>query len=195
MDLRSRFETEKGLYEPGVPGIDVVSAPLEEGLLDDPEFRGWAETGLLGTALYYAPYLERWPERTVAAVKAVAGARPGGVLYHCERGRDRTGLLTLVLLSLAGVPTEVIVADHLLTDERLLSHGLALGHVGLDGEAELYAARGTTAEATLVALLERLDIADHLGRAGLTDGELRALRHRLVDNGQRNLQTSLTVCS
>jgi hypothetical protein len=115
------------------------------------------------------------------AVKAVAAARPGGVLYHCERGRDRTGLLTLVLLSLAGVPTEVIVADHLLTDERLVSHGLALGHVGLDGEAELYAGRGTTAEAALLALLEDLDIADHLGRAGLTADDVRAIRRRLAE--------------
>jgi hypothetical protein len=180
VDLRSGFETSERPYRPGVDGIDVVWAPLEEGLLDDPVFRDWAETGVLSCALYFAPYVERWPDRMATAVRRIATARPGGVLYHCQRGRDRTGLVTLLLLSLADVPAEVIVADHLRTDERLLAHGLALGHVGLDGEADLYAERGTTAEATVAALLDDLDAADYLRSAGLTGDELTVLQDRLV---------------
>ena len=180
IDLRSGFETDKGPYRPAVAGIDAVAAPWEEGLLDDPTFCDWALSGVLSTALYFAPFLERWPERTAATVRAVAAARPGGVLYHCERGRDRTGLLTILLLLLVGVPHDVILADHLVTDARLVSHGVALGHVSLDGEAEVYAARGTTAEATLRSLLDTLDAERYLLDAGMTTDELAALRKRLV---------------
>ena len=180
IDLRSGFEVKERPYQAGVPGIVVVSAPWEEGLLDDPEFRDWAESGVLGTALYFAPFLERWPARTADMVRAVATAGTGGVLYHCQRGRDRTGLLTMLLLSLVGVPDELIVADHLRTDDRLVAQGIGLGHVSLDGEAELFAARGTTAEATLHALLSGLNVATYLLEAGLTARELDGIRTRLV---------------
>lgn len=78
------------------------------------------------------------------------------------------------------MPAEIIIADHLRTDDRLRAHGLALGHVGLDREADLYAERGTTAEATVAALLNDLDATDYLRSAGLTKDELTALRDRLV---------------
>lgn len=180
VDLRSSWEVEAGPYDPPLP-IRRVPAPLEEGLLDDPDFREMGEDGRLGTALYFTPYLERWPDRAAAALREIGGAPPGGVVFHCERGRDRTGLIALLLLSLVGVPDDVIVADHLATDDRLRERGVALGHVPLDGEAGLYARHRTDAEAVLVALLEDLDVEDLLRTAGATDEEVTALRRRLTD--------------
>lgn len=180
VDLRSSWEVQAGPYEPPLP-IRRVPAPLEDGLLDDPGFREMGEDGRLGTALYFAPYLERWPDRAAAALREIGDAPPGGVLFHCERGRDRTGLIALLLLSLVGVPDDVIVADHLATDERLRERGVALGHVPLDGEAELYARHRTDAEAVLIALLENLDVEDLLRTTGATAQEVTALRRRLTD--------------
>jgi protein-tyrosine phosphatase len=39
---------------------------------------------------------------------------PGCVVFHCAGGKDRTGLLALVLLTLAGAAPEEIIADYLL---------------------------------------------------------------------------------
>ena len=41
-------------------------------------------------------------------------AKPGTLpaLYHCNSGRDRAGLVTMLLLSIAGVPAETIVRDY-----------------------------------------------------------------------------------
>ncbi|HXH56321.1 tyrosine-protein phosphatase [Iamia sp.] len=183
VDLRSGFEIRDASYRPAASDVEVVWAPLEEGLLEDPQFRDWAETGALSCALYYAAFLERWPARVGAVARAIAAAGPGGVLYHCQRGRDRTGLVTLLLLMMADVPSELIVADHLATDERLVSHGLGLGHVGLNGETDLYAARGTTQQATVGHLVDTLDIEDYLLGAGVPGDELRILRDRLVTRG------------
>ena len=149
VDLRSAFELDRHGYRCPLPDVRVVRAPWEDGLLDDPEFRDWAESGVLSSALYYERFLERWPERTATVVRTLAGAAPGLLLFHCQRGRERTGLVALLLLRLAGVPTDVVVAEHLRLDHRLSAHGPTLGHPGLDGEAALYAAHGTTAEATL----------------------------------------------
>ena len=40
-------------------------------------------------------------------------------LYHCAAGKDRTGVISAVLLGLLGVRDEVIVADYALTQENL----------------------------------------------------------------------------
>src|SRR3954447_2171982 len=57
---------------------------------------------------FYRGALERWPERLAAAVAAVADAPEGGVLIHCHIGRDRTGLVAALVLSLVGIPLDEI---------------------------------------------------------------------------------------
>ena len=46
---------------------------------------------------------DRFPDRNARVIEAIARAEPGGVLFHCVGGRDRTGQITLLLLALAGV--------------------------------------------------------------------------------------------
>ena len=38
------------------------------------------------------------------------------MLIHCTAGKDRTGITTAFVLSILGVPEEVIIADYLLTN-------------------------------------------------------------------------------
>lgn len=51
-------------------------------------------------------------------VTAVA-ANPGGTVYHCTAGKDRTGWGTAVLLSILGVPRATIEADFLKSNTYL----------------------------------------------------------------------------
>lgn len=46
---------------------------------------------------------------------AIAGADEGPLMYHCYFGKDRTGILTLLLLTVAGVSEEDIIADYQVT--------------------------------------------------------------------------------
>jgi protein-tyrosine phosphatase len=59
--------------------------------------------------------------RFVALVTSIAEAPEGGVLVHCEAGKDRTGLLSMLLLDLVGTPVDVIAADYALTAIGLAS--------------------------------------------------------------------------
>ena len=45
-------------------------------------------------------------------MRAIADAPDGGVIVHCNVGKDRTGVVVALLLGLAGVPTETIVDDY-----------------------------------------------------------------------------------
>ena len=45
-------------------------------------------------------------------VLSIAAENPGALLYHCTTGKDRTGLMTCYLLSIAGVERADIAADY-----------------------------------------------------------------------------------
>src|SRR5438093_1481866 len=52
-------------------------------------------------------------------VIALVGEAGGPVVYHCAAGKDRTGVVSAVLLGLLGVRDEMIVADYAATQENL----------------------------------------------------------------------------
>jgi protein-tyrosine phosphatase len=153
--------------------------------LDGKEDRGfWDEWDCgpqFGTPLYYLPHLERMPERSVAVLTAIARAEPGGVAFHCGAGRDRAGLVTMLLLALAGVSARDIAADYALSPQRLTARYSALGEVDEGPLLDAFLTdRGTTGEALIVATLAGLEVEGLVCDAGLTAGDVAALRRRLV---------------
>jgi protein-tyrosine phosphatase len=50
--------------------------------------------------------------RAIDEVARLARQSPP-VVFHCHTGKDRTGLIAIVLLSLASVPEEAIIADYM----------------------------------------------------------------------------------
>ena len=44
----------------------------------------------------------------------------GPVLFHCSAGKDRTGVVTAVILTALGIDKEIIYQDYLLTNEKPL---------------------------------------------------------------------------
>ena len=105
VDLRNPGEAELL----AVPGIRREHIALDD--IDDRDF--WQQVGDLNCCpLYYPAFLERKAERCAAAITVLARARPG-VMFHCRGGRDRTGLIAILLLALAGVTRQAIMEDYL----------------------------------------------------------------------------------
>ncbi|MFE2293421.1 tyrosine-protein phosphatase [Streptomyces sp. NPDC059452] len=97
-------------------GIEIVEAPLEAvGEAVAGELAALRTDADLGR--FYASLAEAAPDALVAAVGAAA--RPGAALVHCAAGKDRTGLLTALLLELLGVPDESIADDYVRTADEL----------------------------------------------------------------------------
>ena len=62
-----------------------------------------------------------WLEQSKAALRDIfralhEGSRRGKVFFHCTLGKDRTGIVAALLLDIAGVTSEIIVEDFLLTN-------------------------------------------------------------------------------
>ena len=179
VDLRNDDELEPDAA-PRPAGIETIHVPLD-GVEDREFWDRWASGPQFGTPLYYGPFLDRFPQRAAAAVAAVARARPGGVLVHCGIGRDRTGLVALLLLALAGVEPEEIAADYELSGERVSTLLRRLGQEDHVPVVEAHLRReGTSARELIVGLVSSLDVEDRLRAGGLDGRDVAAVRARLV---------------
>ncbi|WP_169815669.1 tyrosine-protein phosphatase [Nocardia inohanensis] len=58
------------------------------------------------------------------ALKTIADAN-GPVLYHCTQGKDRTGVMTAILMSILGTSNSDIYANYLLSNEKLAASNKA----------------------------------------------------------------------
>lgn len=119
-------------------------------------------------------------------------ARPG-VLFHCTAGKDRTGVAAAVLLSVAGVAREAIVADYTLTGVNL-QRGFAqqlLGMVAQTGIPVTPRLRELATESPAEAIESALDwvrdehgdAAGYLRHGGLSVAEITDLRRILRGSG------------
>ena len=73
----------------------------------------------------YLDFLDRFRPNFGVAVGAIASAPPGTVCVHCVGGRDRTGLVSALVLRLAGVSVADVARDYAESEERLAaSHAL-----------------------------------------------------------------------
>lgn len=161
IDLRNH--DERGAA-PSPAGIACVHLALDG--VDDREFWAeWAADWRFGTPVYYTPHLARFPERSTAVLRAIADAQPGGVLFHCMGGRDRTGMIAMLVLALVGVAPDDIADDY----ERS-----AGAHADAAAVAAGLARAGTSARAELLRTIAELDLEPFAGVRS-------ALRARLVE--------------
>jgi hypothetical protein len=180
IDLRDEDEAAPDA-SPRPASLHTVRLPHDAS--EDREFWDvWRAGPQFATPLYYAPHLERFPRRSTRVLQAVARARPGGVVIHCAAGRDRTGLVCMLLLWLVGVDAGVIAADY---DES--ARRLSVGHAARAQEDEapliqaFLAEQGTTAADVIRATLGAERLRARLGDGGLTAEDVAALRRRLLD--------------
>ena len=146
------------------PDLVTVQAAIED--LTDKEFlQKWAISNLWGTPLYFKDALRRWPERHAAVISAIAQAQPGGVLFHCIRGYDRTGIISLLLLALVNVTPDDIIADY---------------ELSVDPERDaLLAGEHSSVREAILGTLEGINIDSYLREGGASQDDLAAVRKRL----------------
>jgi protein-tyrosine phosphatase len=160
------------------PSVTRHHRPLE--VWEDSAFMArWG--AVLNSPAYYRANLDAWPHLVVDVVRAIAEAPPGGVVVHCAAGRDRTGLVTALLLSLVDVPVDAIVDDYACSVVAMDAYAGA-GH-GDEAPRTPDELTAWLADVTghLRALLGDLDAADYLTKHGLTDAELSRVQARLLD--------------
>jgi protein-tyrosine phosphatase len=141
--------------------------------------------------LRYYEYLVASSARMLANVVAMIAAVAGQpVLLHCAAGKDRTGVVSALLLSLLGVGREAIVDDYMASGhsmprmiERFREWPRYAEHMATV-PPELYQADERTIRGFLRHLDERYDGAPGWARSsGLPDDLLARLRTALLRPG------------
>jgi len=188
-----RFERE-GPGEPSPPEtIEVVGVSLfgQHDPKAEREFDERVRDAEDVAAVFAAGYirtLEKSPERVAAAVAAVADSDPAdGVVIHCFAGKDRTGIVSALLLGVAGVPDEIVAADYAASGpnmEHLFGNWIATAEN--KSELELRQRLAQAPHTTMIAVLAWLrdqagGAASYLREVGLTDAQITRLRARLVE--------------
>jgi len=105
------------------------------------------------------------------------------LLVHCTQGKDRTGMVALIVLMALGVPLEAISHDYMLSGEELLSEKeQRLGEIREIGLADEFA---DVAPDMVVRVAEHLQdmyggVDGYLDRIGVTSEDRERLRKILL---------------
>ena len=215
VDLRTEHERERSADAlPDDGSVEFIALPVLGGAMDEmaknllgsigPDGSSALDASQIASVLDAVPTLEELylailassPAQFASLARSVidaSGSDRPGVLFHCTAGKDRTGLAAALLLSVAGVARETIVADYTLTQENLagpfaekLLGLVAATGIPLTPRLETLATK-SPASAITAALdwveREHGDAGAYLRSGGLTDDELLRLREALVVAG------------
>jgi protein tyrosine/serine phosphatase len=133
----------------------------------------------------YLRYLEQRPDSIVAALRAIAEP-VGATLVHCAAGKDRTGVVVALALTVAGVDRELIAADYALTQSQIAAIVDHLARSDLYGfEVGQPEKIPPASAAVMVAVLDAIDtelggVLAWLARHGWTADDTERLRQKLL---------------
>ncbi len=104
-----------------------------------------------------------------------------GFAFHCRSGKDRTGIVAALLLSIAGVPRDTIIADYALTAELLATPDAKRVKPGQPG-AYLHGCAPDTMALTLDFIDEQYGgVEDYLESVGVEVQHLGRIRALLLE--------------
>ncbi len=184
IDLRHPWEIEARGRVPDDEQLTYLNLSIEHRPYDqaaiDPELDPWRYL-----ADRYAEVAEDGVAELRQALETVAGST-GPLVFHCASGKDRTGLLAALILSLLGVDEDGVAEDFALTEaatDLLIADWAALH----GGHTPLWPGYGRAPEEVIRLFLADLTAAHGsvqgyvTGRLGVTDATVGALRGRLLD--------------
>ncbi|MFT8593377.1 MAG: tyrosine-protein phosphatase [Bifidobacterium sp.] len=201
VDLRSPAEVNHA-PEPDIPGIRRDGIPLLGG-----ETERIMRTAMLsGTGIQAGNVLRemymsmiRSEGRSLARVVTVTGetlsSGNGAELVHCTAGKDRTGIVIALILSVIGVRREAIVDDYAKTQENLAGDWFrtmldSLHRNGIDLDEELQRLLILSSPDIMDDVLTTIDgrygsVREYLALQGIRDTTIDELRSALAPDSEQ----------
>ena len=185
VDLRSTYElSNEGRGPLEREPIAFHHNPLFDG---DPSAAERRRADEMSLGERYVGMMEFGHEKIVNAVRLLARAERGAV-YHCAAGKDRTGVISAILLGTLGVDDELIVADYALSGERIdeiIDRVMSMkGYEETlkDMPADTLHAKPESMETVLALTADRWgSMGEYLRIGGLADADLERLRDRCLE--------------
>ncbi len=158
--------------------------PLFDGAVRDKAAES-ADLATLADRYFLLAEFARAPIARCITVLAEAG---GPAIYHCAAGKDRTGVISAVLLGILGVSDEIIVADYAASRENLdaIIERLLASKGYQDMLAALPPDTMHAEPETMITLLARVrerygSMRDYARAAGVSDATLAHLEARVLE--------------
>lgn len=102
----------------------------------------------------------------------------GCILFHCQAGKDRTGILAMLLMGICGVAREDIIANYQVTRTYLKDHVELRIHDGLE---ELEFSKPEWIEAAYDHIIEKYgSFRRYFLSVGLKQKDIRKIRQKLI---------------
>jgi len=184
VDLRSGYEVESSRFDTDAHPVAFHHTPFIDELPHPEEFE--RQPGFLGT--FYKDMLEDASLQIVKALDALTAPEAQPAVFHCTAGKDRTGLLAALVLSLVGVPEETVVRDYALSGEAMarLRAKLILkypdGKEAIENATEAFSVEPDHMVALLAHLRERDgSVEAYAARIGVADAVVALLRQQLLE--------------
>ena len=185
IDLRSAEELERGRFDVDAHPVTFLHYPIIEKLPDAGEFD--RRPGLLDEQ--YQEMLSGAGNQFVAVLETLAAPDALPAVFHCTAGKDRTGVLSAILLSLLGVDEATVVADYALSGEAMLRLRAKLilkypeGRETIENIDEVFSASPSRMEGLLEHLRARYgSMQEYVTSLGAAPGLVEDLRQALLED-------------
>ena len=135
----------------------------------------------------YSVVLDKRPSQVREILCTLAAPDRLPALVHCAGGADRTGLITALVLGIAGVPAETIAEDYALTARFNLPRYLeARPEIDADNYTWQDFQRDTCSPLVMLAVLRDLDerhggVEGYARHVGVSQAEIDSTRDALVE--------------
>lgn len=187
IDLRSDYELHQG-KNPLISREDVhwLHAPLltiDREMVSNVEgfLKGFSEDkeGIL--TRMYVDILQN-SQQELQEIFTFIAAQEGCVLFHCTAGKDRTGVLAMLLLGLAGVSRPDIIANYMVSE---VYHGMnprqRVMDLPIDFPNEVLQSKPQFIAGAYDSLIENYgSIKEYLLSIGITKESLEAIQQKLI---------------
>ena len=189
IDLRAAHELDESPNQLArLDELEYVHLPLYDALSpdhvqvdsDDPD----------PLPAFYTRTLASRGARIAEILEAISGAPAGVVMFHCTAGKDRTGLISALLLGNANVLREDVVADYARTEpliSELVEEFMELARSSgrdLSAYRRILRARAETMNTVLDEIaVHYSSVQSYLSGIGVGDDVLKILADRLLAHG------------
>jgi protein-tyrosine phosphatase len=124
IDLRTATEAaERGHWSAHLPGATTYPLSMTDVLPDNDELLAWTDPDFV--AARYREMLDAGNEAVSETLAILTDPDAYPAMIHCSAGKDRTGILSAIILGILRVPDETIIEDYALSGpamEHLVDH-------------------------------------------------------------------------
>jgi protein-tyrosine phosphatase len=184
LDLRSTAEWESGRFPVHAMPVAFHHLPLVEEILDPTKYS--VPEGML--AARYQEIAQIGATYIARAISIVADADTHPIVVHCLAGKDRTGIVVALVLSLLGVDDETVALDYSLSNLSMAALRARAEAAGVprrrseEVSAEVFSAKPSNIHALFAALrAAHGSIENYVIASGVKPAAIESLRAALLE--------------